>query len=59
MIAAKRFRSRETDQPLGQITVSIGVTAVHADETSAEPFARADRLLYTAKANGRDRVCAA
>ena len=58
-VAAKRFRNRETDRPLGQITVSVGVTAVHADETSAGSFVRADRLLYTAKAKGRDRVCAA
>ena len=56
LLSAKRFRTRDTDLALGQITVSIGVTAVHAGESSAEPFARADRLLYAAKAEGRDRV---
>ncbi|MFN3434604.1 MAG: GGDEF domain-containing protein [Sphingomonas sp.] len=59
VIAAKRFRLRETDKPLGQVTLSIGVTAVHAGETITGAFDRADRLLYTAKTEGRDRVCAA
>jgi diguanylate cyclase len=59
VIAGRRFRLRETDKPLGQVTVSIGVTAVHAGETIAAAFDRADQLLYTAKAEGRDRVCAA
>jgi diguanylate cyclase len=59
VIAAKRFRLRESDRPLGQVTLSIGVTAVHAGESVASAFDRADRLLYTAKTEGRDRVCAA
>jgi diguanylate cyclase len=58
-IAGKRFRVRESDVALGQVTLSIGVTAVQGGETSATAFDRADRLLYTAKAEGRDRVCAA
>lgn len=58
-ISIKRFRLRESDRPLGQVTVSIGVTAVHTGETLTDAFDRADRLLYTAKAEGRDRVCAA
>jgi diguanylate cyclase len=59
VIAGKRFRLRESDTPLGQVTLSIGVTAVQTEEPVAVAFARADRLLYTAKAEGRDRVCAA
>jgi diguanylate cyclase len=35
------------------------VTAIHADETAEAAFLRADRLLYTAKGDGRDRVCTA
>ncbi|BCA63721.1 hypothetical protein HMP09_2955 [Sphingomonas sp. HMP9] len=57
-VAAKRFRNRETDTPLGVITVSAGVTAIHADEAAETAFQRADQLLYTAKKDGRDRVCA-
>ena len=36
-----------------------GVTAVQTGETIDAAFERADRLLYTAKSDGRDRVCAA
>ncbi|TCP88638.1 diguanylate cyclase [Sphingomonas sp. PP-CE-1A-559] len=57
-VAAKRFRNRETDTALGVITVSAGVTAIHADEAAETAFQRADQLLYTAKKDGRDRVCA-
>jgi diguanylate cyclase len=59
VVAGKRFRLRESDAPLGQVTLSIGVTAVHNGEAIDDAFDRADRLLYTAKADGRDRVCAA
>lgn len=59
VIAGRRFRLRETDCPLGQVTVSIGVTAVQVGEDISVAFDRADRLLYTAKTGGRDRVCAA
>ena len=41
------------------VTVSIGVAAGHPGETAQELFVRADTLLYTAKAGGRDRVEAA
>ena len=58
-IGGKRFRNRETDRPLGAITVSIGVTAVHHEEGPADALKRADSLLYTAKANGRNQVSAA
>ncbi|RZM36698.1 MAG: GGDEF domain-containing protein [Sphingomonas sp.] len=56
-VAGKRFRNRETDTALGIITVSAGVTAVQADEAVDTALQRADRLLYTAKSDGRDRVC--
>ncbi|TCP72824.1 GGDEF domain-containing protein [Sphingomonas sp. PP-CE-1G-424] len=58
-VAAKRYRNRETDAPLGSITFSAGITAIHIEETSGIAFSRADRLLYTAKEQGRDRICAA
>ena len=57
--AAKRFRSRDDQAPLGQITFSAGVTAIQPGEPQDQAFARADRLLYTAKADGRDRIHAA
>lgn len=57
-VAAKRFRSRDTGAPLGTITFSAGVTAVRAKESAEAAMNRADRLLYTAKSGGRDRVSA-
>jgi diguanylate cyclase len=44
---------------LGQITFSAGVTAIQPGEPQDQAFARADRLLYAAKADGRDRIHAA
>lgn len=58
-VAAKRFRNRETGASLGDITISGGVIAIQPGEDADAACARADRLLYAAKAAGRDRVCAA
>lgn len=55
-VRAKRFRCRDTDRPIGQITLSAGLVEVEADEAMDEALNRADRLLYAAKANGRDRI---
>ena len=58
-LAERRFRDRETGAPLRRITLSAGVVAVRPGEALATALARADELLYAAKANGRDRICAA
>nr|WP_275444183.1 GGDEF domain-containing protein [Pseudoalteromonas sp. MM17-2] len=39
-----------------QITVSIGVTQINADDTALSAFDRADKALYEAKNAGRDRL---
>lgn len=57
-VAARRFRTRDTDEAIGSVTFSAGVTAIRPDEATEQVFDRADRLLYTAKAQGRDRTCA-
>ncbi|WP_244501614.1 GGDEF domain-containing protein [Sphingomonas gellani] len=56
-IALKRFRSRDTNALLGNITISVGVTALNPGERGEDAMERADQLLYTAKAQGRDQVC--
>ncbi|VWX54411.1 hypothetical protein [Novosphingobium sp. 9U] len=33
-LASRRFRLRETDDPLGQITFSAGVAVAHGDHSS-------------------------
>jgi diguanylate cyclase (GGDEF)-like protein len=40
-----------------QLTVSIGVAIASPHETETSLIAKADRRLYQAKADGRDRVC--
>ena len=57
--ADKHFRSRDSQAELGQITFSAGVTAIQPGEPQDQAFARADRLLYAAKQDGRDRIHAA
>ncbi|MEG3181838.1 GGDEF domain-containing protein [Sphingomonas sp. LT1P40] len=57
-VAAKRYRLRESDAPLGEITFSAGVTRVVIDEGFAASFQRADALLYRAKGDGRNCVYA-
>lgn len=57
-IAAKRFRLRESSEPVGQVTLSSGLTVAARDEGFATVFARADALLYRAKEEGRNRLLA-
>lgn len=39
------------------VTVSIGLTGHHRSDALAQTLERADRLLYQAKAEGRNRIC--
>jgi diguanylate cyclase len=55
-VAGKRYRLRETAAPLGEITFSAGLASAAPGETLARLFARADRLLYAAKSDGRNCV---
>jgi len=55
-VATKNYRLRESDEPLGEVTFSAGLTMAKAAEMCATVFQRADRLLYTAKEDGRNCV---
>lgn len=55
-LADRRFRDRETGEALGRITLSAGVVELTNTELIDVALARADRLLYAAKADGRDCV---
>ncbi len=41
------------------ITVSLGLSELHGNDTPVSLFARADQALYHAKKNGRNQVCVA
>lgn len=55
-VAAKRYRLRESDAPLGAVTFSAGLTEAKSDEHLGTAFGRADRLLYAAKDGGRNQL---
>jgi diguanylate cyclase len=55
-VAAKRYRLRESDAPLGEVTFSAGLTLVAAGDKFHGAFQRADQLLYSAKEAGRNCV---
>ncbi|WP_300454401.1 GGDEF domain-containing protein [Accumulibacter sp.] len=57
LVASSRIRQvGKNDSWIGNITVSIGVADHLAGESALELVARADRALYAAKAQGRNRV---
>lgn len=59
---AEKIRSNIAEMLLPetpQITVSIGCTAYIAGESAEDFFRRADEALYTAKREGKNRVCIA
>lgn len=58
-VAARRFRSRKTDAPIGVVTISGGVAAGTSDAPREALYARADAALYRAKAAGRNRAFSA
>ena len=55
-LATRNFRDRETGNALRRITLSAGVVTIRPGETLAAALARADELLYAAKADGRDCI---
>ncbi|KQS03145.1 hypothetical protein ASG11_01755 [Sphingomonas sp. Leaf357] len=55
-VAAKRYRLRESDEPLGAVTFSAGLTQGAEGESLGTVFGRADKLLYAAKHAGRNQL---
>jgi len=57
-IQAKELLKRSTNEKLGRITASFGVAQLTPSDTMASIIERADRALYVAKHNGRNKVLA-
>jgi diguanylate cyclase len=56
-IESATLKRKNAQEPLSQITASFGVAYFHGEKDSAEEFIhRADKALYQAKRNGRNRV---
>lgn len=55
VLAARHFKLRETDAPIGRISFSAGI-ASGTREADELPMKRADKLLYEAKNAGRNQV---
>lgn len=58
-ISKQRLVKRGTGEPVGHITLSIGVAQYRPSENGSSFVERADSALYEAKRTGRSRVCAA
>lgn len=55
-VADARLVRSDNKEPLGQVTISLGVARHRAGEDSMDLVNRADQALYNAKHSGRNRV---
>jgi diguanylate cyclase len=55
-VMAKQLMKRSTNEQLGRITISIGVSSWRKGDTAQSLIGRADACLYAAKRAGRNRV---
>ena len=57
IFASRIKRLNDKEVLTGNVSISIGIAAYVAEESPLEFIARADQALYTAKTQGRNRVC--
>lgn len=55
-VMAKELMKRSSGQRLGRVTLSVGVALLRDADTPQSLVERADKCLYAAKRNGRNRV---
>jgi len=55
-VESRRLRRRRTDENLGVVTMSMGISAHRKADTIESIIERADQCLYAAKESGRNQV---
>lgn len=55
-LAVSELKFHTHGTPLAPVTISIGVTALQPDDSAGTAFDRADKALYQAKTDGRNRA---
>jgi diguanylate cyclase len=55
-IAGSRIRRKDSQESIGQVTVSLGVAQRRTGESAEAWYERADQALYASKQGGRNRV---
>ncbi len=55
-VESRRLKKRQSNEDLGVVTMSMGVSSYHQDDSVSTIIERADKCLYLAKDQGRNRV---
>lgn len=55
-LSSSNLKKKGSEESIGQITVSVGLSALAPDDTPTSLIDRADKALYSSKENGRNQV---